>query len=285
MTSPADNLKSLFLWGAVAGLALALLGGCASAEPLGPPREGQFPGGADHPEGPASAGMGGGAPEGARGGLNTFISPMGEPFRGRRADPYPVVVWFNGADTNHDGQLTEEEFVADAIRFFDVLDANHDGVIDGFEVSDYERVVAPEILPRISGLRAGEGMDERLTFDEHEGQGRSGGRGGRGGRGEAGGERGGVELAGDLQRQGAALFGLLPVPEPVASASEELNGRISRDQWRRAAIRRFQKLLPTGKVAQSTLTLAALPRTPVQSLLDQRRKAEGAAKGARPPRP
>ncbi len=281
MMLSANGLKPFPLTATVAGLVLVLLAGCASAEPPRLPHEGRSPGVTDRPEA-----LGGGGAEGARGGLNTFISPMGEPFRGQRTDPYPVVAWFRGADSNHDGQLTEEEFLADAMRFFDQLDANHDGVIDGFEVADYERVIAPEILPRIRGLRAGEGMDESLTFDEHEGQGRSGGRRGRGGRGGEGtDERGGRELAGDLLRQGAGLFSLLPDPEPVASASEELNGKITRDQWRRAASRRFQKLLPTGKLAKSTLSLADLPKTPVQSLLEKRHKTAEPKKGERPSAP
>ena len=120
-------------------------------------------------------------PDARSGGLNIFISPMGEPFRGHRDEPYPVVRWFARVNASHSGQVTEGEFVADADRFFDALDTNHDGVIDGFEMGDYERVVAPEIQPRIRGLRAGEGMDSSLSFDEHEGQSRPRGRGRDGG--------------------------------------------------------------------------------------------------------
>lgn len=51
-----------------------------------------------------------------------FISPMGEPFRGGD----PIKQWFEGADANKDGALTADEFVADAMRLFAVLDRGKD---------------------------------------------------------------------------------------------------------------------------------------------------------------
>src|ERR1700761_166061 len=75
-----------------------------------------------------------------------WAGPATEPVRqpGRRAvprpppgQPYPVSTWFRQADASGDGKLTHEEFVADAARFFQVLDANHDGVIDGLELKHY----------------------------------------------------------------------------------------------------------------------------------------------------
>src|SRR5476649_1683874 len=89
-----------------------------------------------------------------RGTINVFISPSGEPFRGGPHDPYPVDVWFARADANHDGALSEAEFVADAVSFFHKLDLNGDGLVDGAELSAYEQNTAPEILPRVVGLTA-----------------------------------------------------------------------------------------------------------------------------------
>lgn len=86
--------------------------------------------------------------------VNIFISPSGEPFRGRANDPYPEDVWFARVDANHDGALSQDEFVNDAIQFFHKLDLNGDGFIDGAELSAYEQRVAPEILPRVIGLTA-----------------------------------------------------------------------------------------------------------------------------------
>ncbi|MDB5678482.1 MAG: hypothetical protein JWM94_1484, partial [Sphingomonas bacterium] len=75
----------------------------------------------------------------ARGKL--FVSPMGEPFRG----PDPVRAWFDGADTDRDNAISATEFVADAMRFFAVLDRSHDGEIDPDDINHYETVLAPEI--------------------------------------------------------------------------------------------------------------------------------------------
>jgi hypothetical protein len=177
--------------------------------------------------------------------------------------------------------VTEPEFVTDADRFFEQLDTNHDGVIDGFEMNDYERAIAPEIQPRIRGLHAGEGMDPSLRFDDREGQAPPRGRG-RGRGGDRGGGPGGHELAGDQSGQGAAIYALLPDPEPVASASASLNGRITREEWRDAARRRFQRLLLPG---HQTLTLVTLPKTPVQMMLERRPRHPVTGDGPAPQTP
>ncbi|MDB5706198.1 MAG: hypothetical protein JWN66_3314, partial [Sphingomonas bacterium] len=109
-------------------LALAATG-CASDRPRfrGPP-EGMGRGG---------PGM---RPDGPPGRL--FISPMGEPFRTERGQGDPEDLWFQGADTNGDGNLTPVEFAHDAARFFAVLDRNHDGEIDPDDIEYYETVLA-----------------------------------------------------------------------------------------------------------------------------------------------
>src|SRR3954469_19290295 len=85
-----------------------------------PPPEGPPPG-EWRSEGPGPGGLG-------RGPL--FISPMGEPFRGTHDGPAPQDAWFDGADANHDGALSEDEMIADAARFFAALDQRKDGEID-----------------------------------------------------------------------------------------------------------------------------------------------------------
>jgi Ca2+-binding EF-hand superfamily protein len=71
---------------------------------------------------------------------------MGEPFFERGQGQDGLTVWFQQADSNHDGILTADELAGDAQRFFLTLDTNHDGEIDPDEITHYETVVAPSGL-------------------------------------------------------------------------------------------------------------------------------------------
>jgi hypothetical protein len=88
----------------------------------------------------------------------------------------------------------------------------------------------------VEGLRFGEGMDLSLGSGSEErapriGQGpRSGGR----------------ELAGDRRPEGAGVYGLLNEPEPVAAADTQFNSRITPEEFRAAADRRFAVLDSKG---------------------------------------
>jgi hypothetical protein len=212
---------------------------------------------------------------------NIFISPAGEPFRAGPGAPYPVTEWFARADSDHDGRLTRAEMRADALHFFDRLDENHDGVIDGLELQDYEQKVAPEILPQIVDLRAGEGMDQSLTFgDPRNADNRSERRGsGLANRQPAPAQGVGV--------QGAAVYSLENTPEPVAAADAQLDGRITRAEFARAVDSRFDLL---DKSHSGYLTLAILPKTPLQAEMAKRRQAsrrkgQSTRQGAPPPPP
>ncbi len=239
--------KSLFRL-ALGGLALLSLMGCGGGED-GYQIVGQ-----------GGFGKGGGGDPAAhdRGLPNLFISPMGQPYRAARGEPYPVAAWFASADVNHDGRLDRIEFRADAAAFFGVLDANHDGVIDGFEIQSYEQSVAPEILPQIEGLAAGEGMDLSL------------GRRGRSAGPAIGATRGSLRSRGlpNERPQGAGLYGVLNYAEPVSAADANFDGKVSRAEFMQAADARFTALADGA----AFLTLAGLPKTPVQLALETQAK-------------
>lgn len=182
-----------------------------------------------------------------------FISPSGEPFRAPMDAPYPVVRWFEGADANHDGALTRDEFVADAMRFFDTLDVDHNGVIDGFEVTDYERKVAPEILRQLD-----------LGQDPDSPDGPIGGQSAVG----SNIRKGGPQIY-NQARTGAGQYGLLNEAQPVMGGDADFNRRISRDEAVKVAKSRFAELDVDG---DGKLALADLPLTPVQALANRSAK-------------
>jgi len=234
---------------------------CLSACVSGPPQDGPRGdwGKAPRPR-PPGEGEAGGPPRQPRRSL--FISPAGEPFRAEPGAPYPVAAWFAGADTDHDGALTRDEFVADALRFFDRIDGDHSGVIDGFEVSAYETQVAPEILQGFQG--GGDGPSARGRGGSRGDRGgHRGGRGAGGPPGGGGGRRGGGLIGGMLQ--GATPYSLLAEPEPVMASDGDFDRRITRAEATKAAKARFALL---DKDGDGKLRLAELPQTPLQARLE-----------------
>jgi hypothetical protein len=237
MTARALTFRALT---ATALLALAL-SACASAPPGRPGDHGPKgrPTGRDEP--PGRDGASGNRPQ-------LFISPSGQPFRAPEGAPYPVSLWFDGADTDHDHRLTREEFVADAGRFFAVLDVDHDGVVDGFEVSAYEKSIVPEILLGAS-------------FAAPPGGGRGGPLGG--------GRPGGKPRSPGGGLQGAAPYSLLAEPQPVMGSDADFNRRVTREEALKAARARFALL---DRDADGILHPEELPQTPTQG---RRRPGEG----------
>jgi len=251
---PVRGLAPLLAFGAAAMLALAACADGPSPDQDGPRRGGP-------PEGRHLARL-----------PNVFISPAGKPYRARPGEPYPVAIWFAEADADHDGKLTREEMRADADAFFKTLDTNHDGVIDGFELQAYEQTVAPEILPHIANLREGEGFDPNIDLADQRNTERPGSGQGGGGRGGYR-QRQPAAPKGETT-QGAAVYSLINQPEPVAAADADFNGKITLPEFDAAADRHFE-ILDTKE--EGYLTLAGLPKTPIQLAIEQaaKRRANG----------
>jgi len=157
-----------------------------------------------------------------------FLSPMGEPFRSRTPDDDPFARWFHQADGDQDGMLTADEMRADAERFFAALDVDRDGRIDSEERMAYESKIAPEVQVN---------SDWKRTREEAAAESRSGDDSDRGNRRRRWpNEIDGYQLDG---LQGAARYGLLNLPEPVAGADANFDRFVSLDEFRRAASYRF----------------------------------------------
>lgn len=181
-----------------------------------------------------------------------FVSPMGEPFRPPSSGEAPIARWFVQADRNRDGKLTVDEMQADADRFFVRLDTNQDGQIDPDERKTYEQEIAPEVqvnsdwrrtrseaalaAQRRQADEAGDGP-QKPRHDAHDGYRING-------------------------LQGAARYGILNIPQPVASADADFNRAVSRAEFQQAAAYRF-KLLDGNE--QGWLTLPELEeRLPIR---------------------
>ncbi len=203
-----------------------------------------------------------------------FISPCGEPFRAKTGEPYPVVVWFNQADTDHDGKLDRGEFIADALRFFEKLDANGDGIVDSRELYYYEHITAPEIManvPPIGRKSPFNPLWRQVGFELVQ---QPGGIGGLGGPPVVNGDDSKLPPPSSSQSGGdpnaligAAPYGLLGEPEPVAASDLSFAGHISRADFKTRADQRFD-ILDNDQLG--FLTLAALPKTRAQELLKPR---------------
>ena len=190
-----------------------------------------------------------------------FISPMGEPFRARTAEDDTLTKWFVQADRDKDGLLTSAEMLADADRFFATLDTNHDGQIDPDELVEYEWDVAPDIQ-LMSRTRPPPGHSMLGASDRK--------------RGDTHVDRPSHAEIDKLSHnpdglQGAARYGLLNMPEPVAAADADFNRSITRGEFRQAALARFQ-LLDIANGGQLSLTQLQAIRPVVRT--DRQRSAD-----------
>ena len=246
------------------------------------------PGAAQPPQGgPAAAGY-----------TQLFVSPCGEPYRGKPGDPYPVALWFKMADLNHDGVIDLKEFKADHAGFFEALDSDDNGVLEGPELSFYERQVLPDVFvaERFSQLtrpRLGLALASDNDASDHGGaklilvqqwlpnlmkpaEGSHPGEA-HGYNPDTKGAKGPTDSLGSSrpeQREmlAAARFGLLAEAEPIRAADANLDGRITKAEFLAAAERRFKAL---DKRKDGKLTLDELPATPAQLELarqDRKRK-------------
>jgi Ca2+-binding EF-hand superfamily protein len=185
--------------------------------------------------------------------VRLFVSPMGEPFRAKGDGDDPVSEWFGQADKDRDGALTAAEMQADAARFFDTIDINHNGELDPDEIARYEREIAPEIQlgQQLGGMRWG---GRRADKAERKARER---------------ERDGL--------QGAGRYAWLNIPEPVAAADADLNRGVSRAEFVAAAGERFLMLDPDHDGA---IRRAELPLLPSQRSEEERKQARKKPKRA-----
>ena len=228
----------------VLGAAALGLAGCASG-----------------PEGPMAGPGGPGGPQGPRPGL--FVSPFGELFFSEPGAPWPVALWFSGADADSDGRVTLEEFTADGVRQFRTLDTRRDDRLTPDEIADYEQALA-EARGRLPGM---EGRGPRAPGPRPQGF-RSDlalGLAGSPQQGPRGGSRQRAPT-GPLAYGPIAAAGFFNYPQPVKAADLDTNQTVTAQEWSQATDRWFVAL---DADQDGALTLATLPRTPLQGLIDR----------------
>jgi hypothetical protein len=199
-----------------------------------------------------------------------FISPMGEPFRAKPPAPYPVDLWFKGADKDGDGKLTLAEFLADAERFFHILDINKDGVIDHREIFFYEHRTVPEMLGQAYGALRRRSAGEAKLWLAQYGGGITGPQHQPQGPEEPHPPEG--KLQDDKPLIGAAAYGLLADPEPVQGCDIRITGIITLSDFKTRGQQRFKLLDFDNK---GYLTLAGLPETEAQKLAPHPKHGRG----------
>jgi hypothetical protein len=221
-----------------------------------------------------------------------FVSPAGEPYRGKAGDPYPVALWFKQADLDHDGVITREEFRADHKGFFEALDYDDAGVLDGPKIAFYETKVLPDLFgmgrvsqqarpgARMAGVELADdvlGRDGARLIRVQAGSiaGMLGGPANQNGQAVQGaqGPMSGLNAQRKAPREliGAAAYGLLAEAEPIRAADTNLDGLVTKAEFLAAADRRFNLL---DKRHDGKLTLDELPQTATQIELakQERRK-------------
>ncbi|WP_374648224.1 EF-hand domain-containing protein [Rhizorhabdus sp.] len=176
-----------------------------------------------------------------------FISPIGEPFRTKDDADQPLRRWFDQADRDHDGRLTQAEMLLDADRFFATIDKDGSGEILPDELMAYELNVAPEI--RLYQFRG----EPRSTSGGNTPPPSTAKPAKSGGKRPMPPDFGGAA--------GAGRYSFLNIPNPVASADRDFDRAISLREYRAAAAERFRDL---DKDRHGYLMLADLPRTPAQ---------------------
>lgn len=196
---------------------------------------------------------------------NLFISPPGRPYRAAQDAPYPVVDWFRAADTNADGKLDRSEFLADSEAFFHFLDFGKNGMLTPFDVQVYEHRLVPEILGAESSAAAPriwlvQGAPSHPRGGAPAGQASPGGIQPNEPR-----QPQGLDESG----QGASPYSFFEEPEPVTAADTSFRGYITKDDFLKLAARHFAELDVDN---EGFLTLAKLPKTRVQQILERARR-------------
>jgi len=157
------------------------------------------------------------------------MSLMGEPYWTNSAGEHPFDQWLTMADQDGDGAISNAEFRTDADAFFASLDTNDDKIIDGDEMAAYERLAPGRTRAAGGGAQLPSSPRTKPTSSTPV-------------------EKGQVAIVatGDAPsatriHPGGGRINYSEVPQPVAMADANLDRRVTLDEFRKTAGRRFSK--------------------------------------------
>jgi len=156
-----------------------------------------------------------------------YMSLMGEPYWANSAGKHPFDQWVEMADQDGDGAISSVEFRADADAFFTSLDTNDDKIIDGDEMAAYERLAPGRTRAAGGGAVLPSSARRKPTSSTPV-------------------EQGQVVIATGANapsstriHPGGGRINFSEVPQPVAMADANLDRRVTLDEFRKTAGRRF----------------------------------------------
>jgi hypothetical protein len=158
---------------------------------------------------------------------SVYMSLMGEPFWTNEAGVPPFDQWLKLADQDGDGAISALEFRADADSFFASLDTNGDKIIDGDEMAVYEQLAPGRTRAAGGGakLPSSARPTPKASAPVAKGQ-------------VAVVTSGNVPSATRVH-PGGGRIDFSEVPQPVAMADANLDRRVTLDEFRKTAARRF----------------------------------------------
>lgn len=166
-----------------------------------------------------------GAPASARDAV--YMSLMGEPYWTDAAGVHPFDQWLKTADQDGDGAISSVEFRSDAEAFFASLDLNDDKIIDADEMRAYEQLAPGRTRAAGGGAKMPSSARPKATSSAPVPK------------GEVALVTGGDAPSATRIHPGGGRINFSEVPQPVAMADANLDRRVTLDEFRKTAGRRF----------------------------------------------
>ena len=156
-----------------------------------------------------------------------YMSLMGEPYWTNSVGEHPFDQWVKMADQDGDGAISGVEFRADADAFFESLDTDGDKVINGEEMARYERLAPGRTRAAGGGAKLPSSARPKpissAPIDKRQ---------------VAVVTSGNVPSASRIH-PGGGRINFAEVPQPVAMADHNLDGRVKLEEFRETTARRF----------------------------------------------